>query len=106
MKKDTHPENRYVIFEDDSCETQFLMRSTVKTSETGKYKEDGKEYPLFHIEISSKSHPLFTGQEKVIRHSWTSRSFQEATSKLQRQRNNFFQISTHCVDIWFIILVC
>ncbi len=66
MKKDTHPENRYVIFEDNSCGAQFLVRSTVKTSETGKYKEDGKEYPLFHIEISSKSHPLFTGQEKVL----------------------------------------
>lgn len=66
MKKDTHPENRYVIFEDNSCGAQFLVRSTVKTSETAKYKEDGKEYPLFHIEISSKSHPLFTGQEKVL----------------------------------------
>lgn len=66
MKKDIHPENRHVIFEDNSCGEQFLVLSTVKTTETGKYKADGKEYPLFHVEISSKSHPLFTGQEKVL----------------------------------------
>lgn len=66
MKKEIHPENRYVIFEDSSCGAQFLVLSTVKTNSVGVYKEDGKEYPLYQIEISSKSHPLFTGQEKVL----------------------------------------
>lgn len=66
MKKDIHPENRYVIFEDNASGAQFLLLSTIKTNETGKFKEDGKEYPLFKVEISSKSHPLFTGQEKVL----------------------------------------
>lgn len=66
MKKEIHPENRYVIFEDNASGGQFLLLSTIKTTETGKYKADGKEYPLFKVEISSLSHPQFTGQEKVL----------------------------------------
>jgi len=66
MKKEIHPENhRKVIFVDDSSEEQFLVESTVKTKETGKWS-DGNEYPLAHIEISSASHPFYTGKENVI----------------------------------------
>jgi large subunit ribosomal protein L31 len=66
MKKEIHPENqRKVIFVDDSSGEQFLVSSTVKTEETGKW-EDGKEYPLAHIEISSASHPFYTGKENVV----------------------------------------
>lgn len=43
---------------------QFLMSSTVNTKETGTY--EGKEYPLIHVEISSASHPFYTGNEKVL----------------------------------------
>lgn len=65
MKKDTHPTNfRDVIFYDNSSDTQFLIGSTVATTETGKF--EGKEYPLFRVEISSASHPFYTGTEKVI----------------------------------------
>ena len=45
------------MFKDTSCDHSFLTRSTVETSETIKW-EDGKEYPLFKIEISNKSHPF------------------------------------------------
>ena len=66
MKTDIHPDNfRAVIFEDVTANTRFLIGSTVPTTKTAKY-EDGKEYPLFQVEISSASHPLYTGQNKTI----------------------------------------
>lgn len=67
MKKDIHPANfRQVLFVDNSNDAQFLIGSTVKTTETGIFKEDGKEYPIFRVEISSASHPFYTGNEKVL----------------------------------------
>lgn len=65
MKKDIHPTNfRDVVFHDNSSGAEFVIASTVKTTETTKYK--GQEYPLFRVEISSASHPFYTGTEKVI----------------------------------------
>ena len=66
MKKDTHPTDyRMVIFEDSSSGARFLIGSTVFTEKTDKW-EDGKEYPVYTVEISSASHPFFTGQSKTI----------------------------------------
>ncbi len=65
MKKDTHPQYRQVVFQDVSCDFSFLTRSTIKTKETIKWT-DGKEYPLFKIEVSSQSHPFFTGKQKIV----------------------------------------
>lgn len=66
MKKDTHPEGyRSVIFVDDSSGERFLIASNVKSEDTDKW-EDGKEYPVVHVEISSSSHPFYTGRENVI----------------------------------------
>lgn len=66
MKTDIHPDNfRTVIFEDVTANTRFLIGSTVVTTKTAKH-DDGKEYPLFQVEISSASHPLYTGQTKTI----------------------------------------
>lgn len=66
MKKDLHPkEYRPVVFEDLNNGTRFLTRSTVAAEETVKW-EDGKEYPLVKVHISSSSHPFFTGQEKLV----------------------------------------
>ena len=65
MKKDTHPKNyRQVVFEDTSMGAKFLISSVVDTKETTTY--EGKEYPLFKVEISSASHPFFTGNENII----------------------------------------
>lgn len=65
MKKDIHPKNfRDVVFHDNSSDTDFVISSTVKTTET--IKKDGKEYPMYRVEISSASHPFYTGNEKVI----------------------------------------
>ncbi|TAH31722.1 type B 50S ribosomal protein L31 [Candidatus Saccharibacteria bacterium] len=66
MKKDLHPTDyRPVVFQDDAAGFAFLTQSTAKTNETIKW-EDGSEYPLVKIHISSASHPFFTGEEKII----------------------------------------
>ncbi|HJN63076.1 MAG TPA: type B 50S ribosomal protein L31 [Candidatus Paceibacterota bacterium] len=66
MKKDIHPENyRQVIFLDTSSGERFLISSTAETDKTDKWK-DGKEYPLKEIEISSASHPFYTGKDTVV----------------------------------------
>ncbi len=66
MKKDIHPkEYRDVIFEDSTSGKRFLIASTVSATKTDKW-EDGKQYPVFHVEISSASHPFYTGTAKTI----------------------------------------
>lgn len=66
MKADIHPKNyRLVIFEDNSSGERFLVGSTVETSATAKWT-DGNEYPLANVDVSSASHPFYTGQEKVM----------------------------------------
>ena len=66
MKKDIHPTNyRLVVFQDLNDGTKILTRSTVKTEETVKW-DDGNEYPLVKVHISSSSHPFYTGQEKLV----------------------------------------
>lgn len=64
MKKDIHPEYRDVVFQDLSSDFAILTRSTVRTRETITWT-DGKEYPLYKIEVSSKSHPFYTGQQRT-----------------------------------------
>ncbi len=65
MKRDIHPEYREVVFQDISSEFSFLTRSAVRTDETITW-EDGQEYPLVKIEVSSRSHPFFTGKQRVV----------------------------------------
>ena len=65
MKPDIHPEYRLVVFKDSASDFEFITRATVKTGETTTW-EDGKEYPLVTLEISSASHPFFTGKQKLV----------------------------------------
>jgi len=65
MKADTHPEYREVVFQDLSSDFAILTRSTIKSKETIKW-EDGNEYPLVKVEISSASHPFYTGKHKTM----------------------------------------
>ncbi len=65
MKPDIHPLYRPVVFTDTSAGTSFLTRSTVRTNETIAW-EDGNTYPMARIEISSASHPFFTGTMKIV----------------------------------------
>ncbi len=65
MKADIHPNYREVVFYDTSSEFKFITKSTIETSETITY-DDGKEYPLFKIEVSSESHPFYTGKKMML----------------------------------------
>ena len=65
MKADTHPDYREVVFQDLSSDLIFLTRSTVKSKETIKW-EDGNEYPLVKMDVSSQSHPFFTGKQNIV----------------------------------------
>ncbi len=66
MKADIHPKNyRTVIFHDNSSGERFLIGSTIETEGTDTWT-DGKEYPIAHVDVSSASHPFYTGQEKVM----------------------------------------
>ncbi|HET7059753.1 MAG TPA: type B 50S ribosomal protein L31 [Candidatus Saccharimonadales bacterium] len=66
MKKDLHPDNyRLVVYEDLNNGFRFLTRSTAATEETTKW-DDGQEYPLIKVHVSSASHPYFTGEEKIL----------------------------------------
>jgi large subunit ribosomal protein L31 len=66
MKADIHPDNyRPVIFHDNSSGARWLIGSTVESTETDTW-EDGKEYPVARVDVSSASHPFYTGQEKVM----------------------------------------
>ena len=64
MKKDIHPDYREVVFQDVQSDFKFLTRSTIKSEETIKW-EDGKEYPLIKVEVSSASHPFYTGKGRI-----------------------------------------
>jgi large subunit ribosomal protein L31 len=65
MKADIHPEYKEVVFQDISSDFAILTRSTIKSKETIKW-EDGNEYPLIKVEVSSASHPFYTGKHKVL----------------------------------------
>lgn len=65
MKKDIHPNYREVVFWDTSSDFKFMTRSTVETRDTIKW-EDGNEYPLVKIEVSSASHPFYTGKKLFV----------------------------------------
>ena len=66
MKSNLHPTDyRPVVFSDEVAGFAFLTQSTAQTTETIKW-EDGNEYPLVKVHISSASHPFFTGEEKII----------------------------------------
>jgi large subunit ribosomal protein L31 len=65
MKADIHPNYRDVVFYDTSSEFKFLTKSTIETDETIVW-EDGKEYPVYKIEVSSESHPFYTGKKMLL----------------------------------------
>ncbi len=65
MKADIHPDYHEVVFQDLSSDFAILTRSTVKSKETIKW-EDGNEYPLIKVEVSSASHPFYTGKHKLM----------------------------------------
>ena len=84
MKTDIHPESyRMVIFHDNSSGARFLVGSTVETQATDKW-EDGKEYPISYVDVSSASHPFYTGQEKVMDTAGRVERFKQRASKAKK----------------------
>jgi len=65
MKKETHPENyRQVVFTDTQIDESWLCKSMVETEKTIEF--EGKEYPHYELTVSDKSHPFYTGNEKIV----------------------------------------
>jgi large subunit ribosomal protein L31 len=64
MKKNIHPKVRQVVFKDTSSDLSFLGTSTMDSKETIRWK-NGQSYPLIKLEISSASHPFFTGKQRI-----------------------------------------
>ena len=76
MKKNIHPEYKDVVFWDTSSDFKFLTRSTLKSKETTKWT-DGKEYPVIKVEVSSASHPFFTGKKMFLDSAGRVEKFQK-----------------------------
>ena len=83
MKSDIHPKYRPVVFQDTSSDFAFVTNSTIATSETIEW-EDGKTYPLAKVEISSKSHPFYTGKQILV----------DTTGRVERFRRRYGQASS------------
>lgn len=84
MKKEIHPNYRKVVFKDLGSDFEMLCGSTVETQKTVEFK-DGKTYPLYEIEISSGSHPFYTGNEKILDTAGRVEKFQ-AKMKMAQQK--------------------
>ena len=84
MKKDIHPKYQYVVFQDSGADFTILTKSTATSDETIKW-EDGKDYPLIKIEISSGSHPFFTGKQKIVDTENRVKSFEKKIKNTDRK---------------------
>jgi large subunit ribosomal protein L31 len=83
MKPDIHPEYRPVVFQDTSSGESWITRSTIETAETIKL-EDGQEYPLAKVPISSTSHPFFTGTMTIVDTAGRVERFEKRYGKRKR----------------------
>lgn len=84
MKKGIHPDNyRFVVMKDMSTGFTILTKSTADTKETVKWK-DGKDYPLIKMEISSDSHPFYTGKMKLVDTAGRIDKFKNKYSKFSK----------------------
>jgi large subunit ribosomal protein L31 len=83
VKPDIHPSYRPVVFSDTASDFQFLTKSTIETSETIEW-EDGNTYPFAKVEISSASHPFYTGKQILV----------DTTGRVERFRKRYGQTAT------------
>lgn len=111
MKKGIHPENyRPVVFKDMSNGDMFLSKSTCKTNDTVEF--EGETYPVVKIEISSTSHPFYTGKSKARRHRRSCRPLHEPLRQVEEViylSNIFvcesaFQCSCICIGTHFLFI--
>ena len=85
MKKGIHPNYRPVVFQDTSAHFSFLSRSCAKSNQTTVW-EDGKEYPMITLDISSASHPFFTGKMKFVDTTGRVEKFQKKYNWANRKQ--------------------
>ena len=78
MQKDIHPNYRPVVFKDMGGDFAFLTRSTIESNETIEW-EDGNEYPLVKLEVTSATHPFYTGKQNIM----------DTTGKVERFNRRF-----------------
>ena len=83
MKADIHPNYRPVVFQDTTSGESFITRSTIETEETITW-EDGNEYPLAKVVISSTSHPFFTGTMTIVDTAGRVERFERRYGKRKR----------------------
>ncbi len=83
MKPDIHPEYREVVFQDTSSDLAFVTRSTIHTNDTIEW-EDGNTYPLAKVEISSASHPFYTGKQILV----------DSGGRVERFRRRYAKVGT------------
>ncbi len=83
MKKKLHPESRNVVFKDVSCDFTILTQSTVSTKDTIHWT-NGQEYPLVKFDISSQSHPFYTGQQRLVDTEGRAEKFRKKYGKKQK----------------------
>ena len=76
MKKGIHPQTREVLFHDVGVDKYFLIPSTVSTTQTKKW-EDGNTYPYYVLDVSSASHPFYTGKQKMLDSGGRVKKFQD-----------------------------
>ena len=88
MRKDIHPEYGYVIFRDTSADFAILTRSTMKSDQKMVWG-DGNEYPLVTVEISSASHPFYTGKQRILDTGGRIAKFEERAKKQQTKKQLF-----------------
>ena len=82
MKKDIHPTSHPVVFVDTSCGAEFVTTSTMKSEETRKI--DGVDHYVLNIEISSESHPFYTGKQILID---TARRVEKCQERMKKQES-------------------
>lgn len=85
MKQGIHPDYRPVVFRDKSADLAFLTRSTATATRTIEWT-DGNTYPLIDVEISSASHPFWTGTSRVIDTAGQVEKFRRRYSRDKEQQ--------------------
>ncbi len=75
MKQGIHPQYRTVVFHDTSVDAYFKVGSTIKTERTIEF--EGETYPYVTLDVSSQSHPFYTGKQKLISQEGKTAQFQK-----------------------------
>ena len=79
MKKNIHPKTQQVIFKDLSSDFQILTTSTIQTKQTAEF--EGKSYPMVSFDVSSASHPFYTGKQRLLDTEGRAKKFMKKYKK-------------------------